>query len=80
MKHNSLVSILRPAIESLNHLYGKGDVITIALSAAGLGSFQQKPFNCRSQWRKFSILQKPDGINPNQITVYALGHQKTIAL
>lgn len=68
------------AISSLNAQYGRGRVKTLGLALDGQGWFtytvplthytQTKPFK-----RKFTIMRRG-----NRVTVYALGHQKTVNL
>ena len=71
----TLASQLRDPLESLNANYGRGSVGEIRLCLDGRGTFEQKPFNCRAVWRKFRIASTPRGV-----TVFALGHQKTLPL
>lgn len=65
---------IRQALEYINFNYGKGSIGKIQLFFDGNGIFEQIPYNCRAQKRKFRIYQKKNG----KITVFALNHQKTI--
>lgn len=69
----SLVSKCRPLLDSLNANYGRGNVGTIKLTLAGEGSFIQLGFQMRPRTLKFRIKHQGE-----RLTVYALGHQRTV--
>jgi hypothetical protein len=63
----------RIGLESLNANYGRGSVGEIRVCLDGSGSFEQKPFNLRSSWRRFRVHSVG-----RSVRVFALGHQITI--
>lgn len=68
------LNAIRLALNELNCVYGKGAVEDIEQCLSGEGRFLQRPYRCRPQWRKFRTIHHDDG----RITVFSLGHQKTI--
>jgi hypothetical protein len=76
----SHLTAIREALESLNACHGRGQVHSVGLALDGRGWFtytiptSQYGRSAPSK-RKFTILSKGDFI-----TVFALGHQKTVNL
>lgn len=62
---NSLFDVWS-ALERLNGLYGRGDVVSVNVFSR---TFIRKPFSCRPETRKFRLVGD---------TVYALGRQRKI--
>jgi hypothetical protein len=68
----TLANQCRSLLQSLNWSYGKGEIGKIELCMDGTGRFEQKPYQCRPQWRKFRIRHTAD-----RLTVFALNHRQS---